>query len=80
MAWLIEADTVKRNMVKAVKDSWDLAFSEHERQWGINIGTDVKDMSSTEGIVNLGNGLCFPPGGSVRGSQRRRNPRPFFRS
>jgi DNA invertase Pin-like site-specific DNA recombinase len=52
-------DTVKRTMVKAVKDSWGLALSEHEGQWGIKIGTDFRDMSDADGIVDLGNGLCF---------------------
>ena len=52
-------DTVKRNMVKAVKTSWGLALSEHDGQWGIKIGTDFKDMSGAHGIVDLGNGLCF---------------------
>jgi DNA invertase Pin-like site-specific DNA recombinase len=52
-------DTVKRNMVKAVKNSWGLALSEHEGQWGIKIGADFRDMSDADGIVDLGNGLCF---------------------
>ena len=52
-------DTVKRNMVNAVKDSWGLALSEHEGQWGIKIGTDFRGMSDANGIVDLGNGLCF---------------------
>jgi DNA invertase Pin-like site-specific DNA recombinase len=52
-------DTVKRNMARAVKDSWGLALAEHEGQWGIKIGTDFKDMSDAGGIVDLGNGLCF---------------------
>ncbi len=52
-------DTVKRNMVKAVKDSWGMALCEHEGQWGIKIGTDFRDVSSAAGIVDLGNGLCF---------------------
>jgi DNA invertase Pin-like site-specific DNA recombinase len=52
-------DTVKRNMVKAVKDSWGLALYEHEVQRGIKIGTDFRDMSYADGIVDLGNGLCF---------------------
>ena len=52
-------DTVKRNMVKAVKGSWGLALSEHEGQWGIKVGTDFRDMSDADGIVDLGNGLCF---------------------
>jgi hypothetical protein len=52
-------DTVKRNMVKAVKNSWGLALSAHEGQWGIKIGADFRDMSDAGGIVDLGNGLCF---------------------
>jgi hypothetical protein len=52
-------DTVKRNMVRAVKDSWGLALSEHEGHWGIKIGADFTDMSHADGIVDLGNGLCF---------------------
>jgi DNA invertase Pin-like site-specific DNA recombinase len=52
-------DTVKRTMVKAVKDSWGLALAEHDGQWGIKIGTDFSDTGSADGIVDLGNGLCF---------------------
>jgi hypothetical protein len=52
-------DTVKRNMVKAVKGSWGLALAEHDGQWGIKIGTDFRDVNSADGIVDLGNGLCF---------------------
>jgi DNA invertase Pin-like site-specific DNA recombinase len=52
-------DAVKRNMVKAVKNSWGLALARHEALWGIKSGTDPRDMSETGGIVNLGNGLCF---------------------
>lgn len=52
-------DAVKRNMVRAVKNSWGLALSEHERHWGIKIGADFTDMSDARGIVDLGNGLCF---------------------
>jgi hypothetical protein len=46
-------------MVKAVKDFCGLALSEHDRQWAIKIGAGFKDISSTGGIVDLGNGLCF---------------------
>ena len=52
-------DTVKRNMAKAVKDSWGLTLSEHDGRWGIKIGTDYTDTSDANGIVDLGNGLCF---------------------
>lgn len=52
-------DAVKRNMVKAVKDSWGLALSEHEGQWAVKIGADFKDASDANEIADLGNGLCF---------------------
>jgi DNA invertase Pin-like site-specific DNA recombinase len=52
-------DTVKRNMARAVKESWGLTLFEHEGVWGIKVGADVKDMSAAHGIVDLGNGLCF---------------------
>jgi DNA invertase Pin-like site-specific DNA recombinase len=55
-------ETVKRNMAMAVKASWGLALTAHEGQWGVQIGTDVADSSgtgNTDGIVDLGNGLCF---------------------
>jgi hypothetical protein len=52
-------DTVKRNMVKAVKKSWGLGLSEHDGQWELKIGADFTDVSDTGGIVDLGNGLCF---------------------
>jgi hypothetical protein len=50
---------VKRNIVKAVKDSWGLALSEHDGQWVIKIGAGFKDLSGAGGVVDLGNGLCF---------------------
>ena len=52
-------DTVKRNMVRAVKASWGLAVSEHEGQWAVKYGTDVRDTSDAAGIIDLGDGLCF---------------------
>jgi hypothetical protein len=53
-------DAVKRNMVKAVKDSWGLALAEHEGQWGIALGmTGPQGLADASGIVDLGNGLCF---------------------
>jgi hypothetical protein len=51
--------TVKRNMVKAVKTSWGLGLAPHDGQWAIKVGTDFTDMSDADGIVDLGNGLCF---------------------
>lgn len=63
-------DTVKRDMVKAVKGSWGLALAEHAGQWRVKLGTDPKDTGDADGIVDLGNGLCFrrQAGGSGRGS------------
>jgi DNA invertase Pin-like site-specific DNA recombinase len=52
-------DTVKRNMVKAVKDAWGLVLSEQEGQLGLKIGMVFTDMTNADGIVDLGNGLCF---------------------
>jgi hypothetical protein len=52
-------DTVKRNMVKAVKDAWGLVLSEQEGQLGMKIGMVFTDMTNADGIVDLGNGLCF---------------------
>ena len=53
-------DADKRNMVKAVKNCWGLALSEYEEgQWGVKYGTDVRDASDADGIIDLGNGLCF---------------------
>ena len=57
--WTAGDTDVKRGMVRAIKDSWGVALSEHEGQWGIKIGTDFRAMSDANGIVDLGNGLCF---------------------
>ncbi len=72
-------DTVKRNMVKAVKESWGLALAEHEGQWGIKIGTDFRDVSSADGIADLGNGLCFRRDTHAESDKpaQRRNARPY---
>jgi hypothetical protein len=50
---------VKRNMVKAVKDSWGMGLSEHDGQWVIKIGADFRDTGDANEIVDFGNGLCF---------------------
>jgi hypothetical protein len=52
-------DAVKRNMVKAVKGSWGLALAELEGKWVIEIDTDFRGAGDANGIVDLGNGLCF---------------------
>jgi hypothetical protein len=57
--WTAGDTGVKRGMVRAIKDSWGLALSGHEGQWGIKIGTDFRAMSDANRIVDLGNGLCF---------------------
>jgi hypothetical protein len=46
-------------MVKAVKGSWGLALAELEGKWVIEIGTDFRGAGDANGIVDLGNGLCF---------------------
>jgi DNA invertase Pin-like site-specific DNA recombinase len=52
-------DAVKRNMVKTVKNAWGLALADHEGQWSIRIGADFRNVSGTDRVVDLGNGLCF---------------------
>lgn len=54
-----EDDTVKRTMVRAVKDAWGMTLASLDGGWGIKIGTNFKDKSQANGIVDLGNGLCF---------------------
>jgi DNA invertase Pin-like site-specific DNA recombinase len=55
--WNDGDDTVRRGMVRAVKESWGMILANHEGQWGIDIGTTGAGHAS--GIVDLGNGLCF---------------------
>ena len=58
--WNDGDDTVKRGMVRAVKESWGMILANKEGQRVIDIGTaDSKDARDTNGIVDLGNGLCF---------------------
>jgi DNA invertase Pin-like site-specific DNA recombinase len=53
-------DTVKRGMVRAAKRSWGMTLANHEGQWVIDIGTaGTKGTGDVNGIVDLGNGLCF---------------------
>ena len=62
--WNDGDDTVKRGMVRAVKESWGMILADDEGQWGIATGTaGSKDAGDANGIVDLGNGLCFrrPP-------------------
>jgi DNA invertase Pin-like site-specific DNA recombinase len=58
--WNDGDDTVKRGMVRAVKESWGMILKNNEGQWVIDTGTaSSKDAGDTSGIVDLGNGLCF---------------------
>jgi DNA invertase Pin-like site-specific DNA recombinase len=58
--WNDGDDTVRRGMVRAVKESWGMILANHEGQWGIVIGTaGSEDPGDASGIVDLGNGLCF---------------------
>jgi DNA invertase Pin-like site-specific DNA recombinase len=53
-------DTIKRGMVRAVKESWGMNLINHEGQWGIAIGAAGSTVTGeANGIVDLGNGLCF---------------------
>ena len=58
--WNDGDDTVKRGMVRAVKESWGMILANREGQWGIAIGTaGAKGTRDANGIADLGNGLCF---------------------
>lgn len=58
--WNDGDDTVKRGMVRAVKESWGMILADHEGQWRIAIGTaGSTGPGNANGIVDLGNGLCF---------------------
>ena len=58
--WNEGDDTVKRGMVRAVKESWGMKLVNHEGKWIIDIGTkDPEDTGNANRIVDLGNGLCF---------------------
>jgi hypothetical protein len=58
--WNEGDDTVKRGMARAVKESWGMKLVNHEGKWAIDIGTKrPEDTGNVNGIVDLGNGLCF---------------------
>jgi DNA invertase Pin-like site-specific DNA recombinase len=58
--WNDGDDTVKRGMVRAAKESWGMILANHEGQWVIEFGAaGSKGTGNTNGIVDLGNGLCF---------------------
>jgi DNA invertase Pin-like site-specific DNA recombinase len=58
--WNDGDDTVRRGMVRAVKESWGMILASHEGQWVIYVGrAGSKDPGDADAIVDLGNGLCF---------------------
>jgi hypothetical protein len=58
--WNDGDDTARRGMVRAVKESWGMILASDEGQWGIATGTTgAENPENTDGIVDLGNGLCF---------------------
>jgi DNA invertase Pin-like site-specific DNA recombinase len=58
--WNDGDDTVKRGMVRAVKETWGMTLTRHDGQWTIAVGTEgAQSGGDTDGIVDLGNGLCF---------------------
>jgi DNA invertase Pin-like site-specific DNA recombinase len=58
--WNAGDDLVKRGMVRAVKASWGMVLANHDGRWGIAVGTAAPEgRAAMNGIVDLGNGLCF---------------------
>ncbi|GAA3714331.1 hypothetical protein GCM10022224_094960 [Nonomuraea antimicrobica] len=58
--WEDEDDAVKRGLVRAVKESWGIALTNHEGQWVIDVGTaGSRGAGDANALVDLGNGLCF---------------------
>jgi hypothetical protein len=53
-------DSLKRGIVRAVKESWGMILADHDGQWRIAIErAGSKDLGNADGIIDLGNGLCF---------------------
>jgi DNA invertase Pin-like site-specific DNA recombinase len=58
--WNDGDETVKRAVVRAVKNSWGMTLVNHQGQWRLAVGTGgSKGTGDANGIVDLGNGLCF---------------------
>jgi hypothetical protein len=58
--WNDGDDTVKRGIVRAVKESWGMILASYEGQWVIDTGTaGSEEAGDASGIVDLGSGLCF---------------------
>jgi DNA invertase Pin-like site-specific DNA recombinase len=57
--WNDGDDTVKRGMVRAAKKSWGMILANHGGRRVIDVGTAGSQGGDVNGIVDLGNGLCF---------------------
>jgi hypothetical protein len=58
--WNDGDDTVKRGIVRAVKESWGMILASHGGKWRIAMETEgSKGPGNANGIIDLGNGLCF---------------------
>jgi DNA invertase Pin-like site-specific DNA recombinase len=58
--WNDGDDTVKRGMARAVKTSWGMSLANLEGKWVIEVGAgEPGGAGEANGIVDLGNGLCF---------------------
>lgn len=58
--WRAGDSTTKRGMVRAVKATWGMILANHDGKSAIDIGTeDLEGKGHANGIVDLGNGLCF---------------------
>jgi DNA invertase Pin-like site-specific DNA recombinase len=61
--WTSGDEDVQRGMVRAVKQAWGVVLTSNEGQWIVSIGTaaaaDTGNSGDADGIVDLGNGLCF---------------------
>jgi hypothetical protein len=58
--WKDGDDTIKRGMVRAVKKSEGIILMNYGGEWTIDVGTaGSKGVGGANGIVDLGNGLCF---------------------
>ena len=58
--WNDGDDSVRRGMVRAVKEHWGMVLVNHEGQWVVEMETaGSKEPGNADGIIDLGNGLCF---------------------
>ena len=58
--WNDGDETVRRGLVRAVKNAWGMRLAEDDGRWAIEIGVaGAAKARDAGGIVDLGNGLCF---------------------